>query len=81
MNHEDVSEIRARMSLLETEIKANTRITAGLQDDMNVLLDILGAAKSGLKVLGGLGKAVKWIAGIVTAGGVIWGLFHGNWPK
>jgi len=46
-----------------------------------VLLDILGAAKSGLKVLCGLGRTVRWAAAIVTAGGVIWGLFHHNWPK
>lgn len=81
MTEQDKNEFHMRLVQLEMEMKANTRITAGLQEDMTVLLDILGTAKSGLKVLGGLGNLLKWAAGIVTAGGVLWGIFQGQWPK
>jgi hypothetical protein len=80
-------EIHARLTQLETgqtnlemAITANTRLTTGVQQDMTELLDILSAVKSGLRVLGVLGGVIKWSAGVITAIGAVWALYHGG-PK
>jgi len=81
MTEQDKNEIHMRLTQLEMEMKANTRMTTGLQDDVTTLLDILGAVKSGLRVLGVLGGVVRWTAGIATAVGALWAAFHQSGPK
>lgn len=81
MTEQDKNEIHMRLTQLEMEMRANTRMTTGLQDDVTTLLDILGAVKSGLRVLGILGGVIKWTAGIVTAAGALWAAFHQSGPK
>jgi len=81
MTEQDKNDIHMRLTQMEMEMKANTLITAQLQEDMTVLLDILGAVKSGLRVLGVLGGVIKWTAGIVTAVGALWAAFHQSAPK
>lgn len=54
---------------MRTELARNTAKT----DDIH---DILVYARSGLKVLGGLGALVKWAGGIAAGVVAMWGLWH-----
>lgn len=63
-----------RMASIEAEVSKNTAITAEIKE-------ILDAARLGFKVLGGLGVALKWAAGIAAALGTLWAIFHNGGPK
>lgn len=61
----------SRMGQIEADLKTNTAAT-------NEVLEIVRMGRSFFKVLGWIGKGVKWIAGMVTAIGGIWYVFtHG----
>lgn len=66
-----------RMNAMQTELTANTAVTSEVRD-------ILDAAHSGLRVLGGLGKFAAWLgklaAGAVAIWGAIYALTHGGHP-
>jgi hypothetical protein len=66
-----------RMKALELELRANTATT-------NEVRELLVLGRSGFKVLGWFGKAVKWVGGIFAAGGAIWSAIymatHGGKP-
>lgn len=71
---------QARMDRIEADVKVNTELTAALKSDTQDVLDILTAVKGGLKVLGGLGMALRWLA---VAGGsiaTIWAIATGKIP-
>lgn len=70
----------ARMDAMQVEIEANTQVTLALKDDTGELLDILNACRGGLKVLGWIGTAAKWLAGVAAAVGILYGLLHGGLP-
>lgn len=68
------------MDRIEASVQVNTDLTAALKSDTQDVLDILTAVKGGLKVLGGLGAALKWLA---VAGGslaTIWAIATGKIP-
>ena len=54
-----------RMAAIEAELLANSAVTAEIRD-------ILAVAKVGLRVLGGVGTAVRWAGYIATALGAIY---------
>lgn len=59
----------ARMDRMEAELSANTAITVQVRD-------LLQALRGGLRVLGWLGVAAKWIGGIAAAVTAVWALIH-----
>lgn len=68
-----------RMELFETELRENTTATLEIRD-------ILQAARVGLKVLGGIGIAAKWLGTLAAAALAIWTfvyalLHNGATPK
>lgn len=69
-----------RMDAIEQQLAENTKLTHELKADTAELLEILQAGKSGLKVLGGLGALVKWVASVAAAIGALWGIYHGKFP-
>lgn len=69
-----------RMDRIERDMKNNTSLTAALKTDTQEVLDILTAVKGGLKVLGGLGTVVKWVATVGGALATIWALATGKIP-
>ena len=81
MTEQDNNDLHMRLTQLEMEVQANTRLTTGLQQDLSEVLSILDAAKSGFKVLGVAGNVIKWTASIVAAVGAVWAAFHGSGPK
>lgn len=81
MTESDKNEFHMRLTQVEMEMKANTLATSALQDDVSEVLDILGTARSGFKVLGVLGNVIKWSASIIAAVGAVWAAFHNGGPK
>lgn len=63
------AESSRRMGLMETSIEENTTMTSEL-------LDIFKAVKGGFKVLGWLGAAAKWVAGIAGAIAGVYAAWH-----
>ena len=74
--HTRLTQLEAGQTNLEMEIRANTRLTNGMQQDVSEVLDILGTAKSGFKVLGVMGQVIKWSASIVAAVAAVWAALH-----
>lgn len=68
---ERLSDGDRRMQDIEDELAKNTKLTARVHD-------FLEGADAGLKVLGWLGSALKWLAPIATSIAGLWALFHGN---
>ena len=58
-----------RMSKLEAGLAANTEVT-------KEVLEIVTMGKSFFRVLGYIGHAIKWIAGIAAAVGAAWAAWH-----
>lgn len=58
-----------RMSNVERELHANTEITTEVRD-------LFTAVKSGFKVLGWLGVAAKWVAGLVGVAASLYAAWH-----
>jgi len=81
MSEQDNNDLHMRLTQLEMEVQANTRLTTGLQQDLSEVLSILDTAKSGFKVLGVMGNVLKWTASIIAAVGAVWAAFHGSGPK
>lgn len=76
-NDERFDSLDARLREVERSIDANTDLTKEIRD-------VIVATKLGLRVLGGLGVAVKW-AGMIAAGGLsiyaaIYAITHGGMP-
>lgn len=61
-----------KMDLLSEEMAENTAVTREVKE-------ILDTVKVGLKFIGVIGNAVKWVGGVVTAAAAVvgaWHLFH-----
>lgn len=59
----------ARMDRMQAELSANTAITVQVRD-------LLQTLRGGLRLLGWLGVAAKWIGGIAAAVTAVWALIH-----
>jgi hypothetical protein len=68
-----IQELRGHMS-------ANTLITAEGKGEIREVLDILRAVKGGLKVIGGIGTIVKWVAGVAGALVALYSMYKGELP-
>lgn len=71
---------RDRMDRIERDMKSNTDLTGALKSDTQEVLDILTAVKGGLKVLGGLGTVLKWVATVGGAAAAVWAMATGKIP-
>lgn len=58
-----------RMNAMQTELTANTAVTAEVRD-------ILDTVRSGLRVLGGLGTLAVWIGKLAAAGAAVSALWY-----
>ena len=78
------AEIRQEQAELRAELKNNTAVTAQIKERTEDLIGFFEAAKGGLKVLGWLGTAIKWLGGIAAACVGIYALvqaiIHGGMP-
>ena len=75
--HERMQKLEDGQSRILQHIADNRAIT-------NEIRDIMAAGRVGLKVLGGVSVAVKWMAGVVVGLAAIWGGIHAaasNWQE
>jgi hypothetical protein len=68
------AEMQEKIERMERELRENTIITRELRD-------IMVTVKSGSRMLGWLGAAIKWLSGVVAAGLALWAMFGHNAPK
>lgn len=57
-----------RMDTMQRELSENTAVTTDVRD-------VLDAGRSGLKVLGWLGQAAKWLGVLAASALSVWGLW------
>lgn len=73
-----------RMNGLDSRIAENTRLTQELKADTGELLDIFKSIKGGIRVIGWIGAAAKWVGGLLGAALAIWAFIqsitHGGKP-
>ena len=68
------AEMQEKIERMECELKENTSITRELRD-------IMVTIKSGARMLGWLGAAIKWLSGVVAAAVALWAVFGNHTPK
>ena len=68
------AEMQEKIERMDRELRENTSITRELRD-------ILVTVKSGARMLGWVGSAIKWLSGVVAAGVALWALFGPHSPK
>lgn len=66
--------LETRMDTLERKLEENTALTKGV-------VDVFGSLAGGIRVLGWLGAAAKWVVSIGAAGAMVWALINGNSPS
>jgi hypothetical protein len=75
-----MSSMESNIQELRGQMAANTLITAEGKTEIREVLDILRAVKGGLKVIGVLGAAVKWVAAVAAAGLTLYSAWKGVLP-
>lgn len=68
------AEMQKKIERMERDLRENTIITRELRD-------IMVTVKSGARMLGWIGAAIKWLSGVVAAGVALWALFGNHTPK
>ena len=68
------AEMQKKIERMDRELRENTSITRELRD-------ILVTVKSGARMLGWLGAAIKWLSGVVAAAVALWAVFGNHTPK
>lgn len=72
-----MGDLQAHLAVVRQELARNSEVTEDIRE-------ILAAAKVGLRVLGGIGQAVRWLSIVATACVAIWGAWqafmHGSKP-
>lgn len=70
------AELRDRVQRLEQGLAENTASTKRIESDTTEIVEIFRLSKSGFKVLGHIGSAIKWAAGIAAAVATAWLAFR-----
>ena len=68
------AEMQEKIERMERGLRENTIITRELRD-------ILVTVKSGARMLGWFGAAIKWLSGVVAAAVALWAVFGNHTPK
>lgn len=68
--------IESRVDLIERAVKENTVATLEGNRDTREVLEMIQAVRLGFKVLGWLGSAAKWLAGVGGAAAALYTLWH-----
>lgn len=74
---QQIDEGDKRMDILASEIQGLRKDFNELRDEVTEFLDIFRASKGFFKVLGWIGKFVKWVVSIGLAIGAVWAMVKG----
>ena len=66
------TEVEEKIVLIEKDIK----ILKEIQTDVKEMLDIFRSSKGAIKVIGWIGKGIRWTALTAAAIGALWAVFH-----
>ena len=75
------AEMQAKIENQEQELAEIRRELAESTAIIREMRDILVTVKSGARMLGWVGAAIKWLSGVVAAGGALWAVFGHHTPK
>jgi hypothetical protein len=73
--------MQAKIENQERELAEIRRELAESTAIIREMRDILVAVKSGARMLGWVGAAIKWLSGVVAAGVALWAVFGHHTPK
>lgn len=76
--HSDLGDLRDRVGNLERGLAENTAATKRIESDTSEMVEMFRLSKSGFKVLGYIGSAIKWTAGIAAAVATAWVAIRGG---
>lgn len=80
-----IDEMRKEQAEFRAELKKNSELTGKINSMTEEMVDLFAAAKGAFKVLGWIGVAIKWTAGLAAAIAGIYAFFytimHGFPPK
>lgn len=87
MDADQFRELSNRVTLLERElnqVKGDVSSVRGdvsnVKSDTGEMLDIVKGMKTGVKVIGGLGIAFKWLTGVIVSAAALWATFKSGGP-
>ena len=66
------TEVEEKMTLLQKDIE----VLQDIKNDVKEMLDIFRSSKGAIKVIGWLGKGIRWVALTAAAIGALWAVFH-----
>lgn len=75
------AEMQAKIENQEQELAEIRKELAESAAIIREMRDILVTVKSGARMLGWVGAAIKWLSGVVAAGVALWAVFGQHTPK
>lgn len=75
------AEMQAKIEKQEQELAEIRKELAESTALVREMRDILVTVKSGARMFGWIGSAIKWISGVVAAGVALWAAFGHHAPK
>jgi len=75
------AEMQAKIEKQEQELAEIRKELAESTAIIREMRDILVTVKSGARMLGWVGAAIKWLSGVVAAGVALWAAFGHHAPK
>lgn len=72
----DFAALSIRVDKLARDLQTNTEATKRVEENTAELVDAFKAVRGGMRVLGWLGTAAKWLTSIAAAGAVVWAAWH-----
>lgn len=69
---EDVAAVKTDVAAVKTDIAAVKTDTAQMKEQFAEMVAIMEYGKSGMRVLGGLGTALKWMVQVVAPLAALW---------
>ena len=75
------AEMQAKIEKQDQELAEIRKELAESTAIIREMRDILVTVKSGARMLGWVGAAIKWLSGVVAAGIALWAVFGQHTPK
>jgi hypothetical protein len=71
-----VASLESKVGGLDEKVDANTRITQNIKQDTSEIVSFFAQGKTVVGFIERLARLIKWISGLITALGIIWGLVY-----
>lgn len=75
----------ARFAAHQEMLSQNTALTKTIADNTAEIIEAFAATKKGFRFFQRVGtfmnRTARWAAPILMAGGALWAILHGQWPR